>query len=60
MNNAGSYLVPFGFGLLVAGLILGYQMGFWIVAVCAVIFYSLLVFVNSIDRGMIEIRKKKR
>lgn len=57
--DAGSYLVPFGFGLLVVGLILGWQIGFSIVAIAAVIFYFLLIFVNGIDRGITEIRKKK-
>lgn len=59
MFDAGSYLVPFGFGLLVIGIILGWQVGFSIVAIIAVIFYFLLVFVNSIDRGITEFRKKK-
>jgi hypothetical protein len=57
--NAGSYLVPFGFGLLVIGTILGWQIGFSIVGIIAVIFYFLLVFVNSVDRGITEFRKKK-
>lgn len=51
--------MPFGFGLLVIGLILGWQIGFSIVAIIAVIFYFLLIFVNSVDRGITEFRKKK-
>ena len=57
--DAGSYLVPFGFGMLIAGFILGPQFGWSVVAIYAVIFYLLLAFVNSVDRGITEFRKKK-
>lgn len=58
--RAGSYLVPFGLAMLIGAWVLYPQVGLSTLAIYGLIFYFLLVFSNSLERGIREFGRRRR